>query len=107
MNKTSRAAVIVEHLGGEKFLATLGARDFAIDDSSFGFTFVHDNPKGVHSVVILVEPRGGFKVICYGRIAPGTFHAPMLGSESVAIAESLAAVLGKLTGIDAFKHRHL
>ena len=71
-----------------------------------GFTLVHENPKKVHSVTITVEP-GGFKVSCYGRLAPGTFRAPVLAVESVAIPDSLADVLGTLTGIDALKHRHL
>jgi hypothetical protein len=106
MSPTSGAALIIDHLGGEKFLASLGARDFVIDETHVGFTLVHDNPKKVHSVTITVEP-GGFKVSCYGRLAPGTFRAPMLAVESVAIPDSLADVLGTLTGIDALKHRHL
>jgi len=106
MSPTSGAALIIDHLGGEKFLASLGARDFVIDETHVGFTLVHDNPKKVHSVTITVEP-GGFKVSCYGRLAPGTFRAPVLAVESVAIPDSLADVLGTLTGIDALKHRHL
>ena len=107
MSPTSGATLIIDHLGGEQFLASLGARDFAIDDTHVGFTLVHDNPKKVHSVTITVEPQGGFKVSCYGRLAPGTFRAPVLAVEKVAIPDSLAAVLGMLTGIDALKHRHL
>ena len=107
MNASAGAALIMGHLSGEKFLAGLGARDFAVDDTHFSFTLVHDNPKGIHSVTISIEPHGSFRVVCYGRIAPGSFHAPILATESVAIPESLAAVLGKLTGIDALRHRHL
>ena len=107
MSPTSGATLIIDHLGGEQFLASLGARDFAIDDTHVGFTLVHDNPKKVHSVTITVEPQGGFKVSCYGRLAPGTFRAPVLAVENVAIPDSLADVLGTLTGIDALKHRHL
>ena len=106
MSPKSGAALIIDHLGGEKYLASLGARDFVIDETHVGFTLVHDNPKNVHSVTITVEP-GGFKVSCYGRLAPGTFRAPVLAVESVAIPDSLADVLGTLTGIDALKHRHL
>ena len=61
MSSTSGATLIIDHLGGEQFLASLGARDFAIDDTHVGFTLVHENPKKVHSVAITVEP-GGFKV---------------------------------------------
>ena len=106
MSPKSGAALIIDHLGGEQFLASLGARDFVIDETHVGFTLVHENPKKVHSVTITVEP-GGFKVSCYGRLAPGTFRAPVLAVENVAIPDSLADVLGTLTGIDALKHRHL
>ena len=107
MNSKSGSSLILDHLGGEKFLAGLGARDFATDEAHLSFTLVHGNSKGVHSVTISVEPHGNFKVWCYGRISPGTFRAPILATETVDIPESLAAVLGKLTGIDALKHRHL
>jgi len=107
VNSTTRVASIIDHLGGEKFLASFGARNFVTDESSFGFTLVFENPKKIHSVIISIEAHGGFKVSCYGRIAPGTLHAPMLATESVTIAENLAAVLGKLTGIEALKHKHL
>jgi hypothetical protein len=107
MSSTSNVASIIDHLGGEKFLTSLGARDFVADDTHLGFTLIHNNPKGVHSVTISAEPHGGFKVSCYGGLEPGTFHAAMLATERVAVAESLAAVLGKLTGIDALQRLHL
>jgi hypothetical protein len=72
-----------------------------------GFTLIHNNPKGVHSVAISVEPSGDFKVSCYGGLEPGTFRAATLATERVAVAEGLAAVVGKLTGIDALRDRHL
>jgi hypothetical protein len=107
MGSTSNVASIIDHLGGEKFLTSLGARDFVADDTHLGFTLIHNNPKGVHSVTISVEPSGGFKVSCYGGLEPGTFHAATLATERVVVAESLAAVVGKLTGIDALRDRHL
>jgi hypothetical protein len=107
MNPKPDSSLIFGHLGGEKFLASLGARDFAIDGTHLSFTLVHGNPKGVHSVTISAESHGDFKICCYGRILPGTFTAPIIATEAVNIPESLAAVLGKLTGIDALKHRHL
>jgi hypothetical protein len=99
--------LIIDHLGGEKFLVSLGARDFVTDDTHLAFNFAHHNPKEVHTVSITAQPNGGFKVSCYGRLAPGTLSAPLLATENVALAESLAAALGKLTGIDALQHRHL
>jgi hypothetical protein len=107
MSSTSNVASIIDHLGGEKFLTSLGARDFVVDDTHLGFTLIHNNPKGVHSVAISIEPSGGFKVSCYGGVEPGTLRAATLATERVAVAESLAAVVGKLTGIDALQHRHL
>ena len=107
MNSKPDSSQILDHLGGEKFLASVGARDFVTDGTHLSFTLVHDNLKGIHSVTISVEPHGDFKVWCYGRISPGTFRAPVLATESVNIPESLAAVVGKLTDIDALKHRHL
>jgi len=107
MSPTSNVASIIDHLGGEQFLRSLGARDFVVDDTHLGFTLIHNNPKGVHSVTISAEPNGGFKVSCYGGLEPGTFHAATLATERVAVAESLAAVVGKLTGIDAMRERHL
>jgi hypothetical protein len=107
MNPQSTAALIIDHLGGGNFLASLGARNFVIDDTHLSFTFVHHNPKGIHSVTIAIEPNGSFKMTCYGRIMPGSLHAPTLGTEKIAISENLAAVLGELTGIDALRNRHL
>ena len=107
MSSTSNVASIIDHLGGEKFLMSLGARDFVVDDTHLGFTLIHDNPKGVHSVTISVEPSGGFKVSCYSGLEPSTFRATTLATENVATPENLAAVLGKLTGIDALQERHL
>ena len=103
---SSISGLIIDHLGGEQFLASLGARDFAIDDAHVGFILVHSNPKNVHSATITIEPHGGFKVLCYGRLAPGTFRAPVVAAESVATPDNLAAVLGKLTGIAALEERH-
>jgi hypothetical protein len=103
----SGAALIIDHLGGENFLASLGARHFVIDDRHFSFTLVHDNPKGVHSVAISMEPYGSFKMTCYGRLMSGSLHAPVLGTAKIGIPENLAAVLGELTGIDALRNRHL
>ena len=107
MSPQSTVALIIDHLGGEKFLASLGARNFVTDDTHLSFTFAHDNPKGVHSVTISIEPNGSFRMTCYGRIMAGSLHAPTLGTEKIAIAENFTAVLGKLTGIDALQHRHL
>ena len=103
---SSISGLIIDHLGGEQFLASLGARDFVIDDTHVGFILVHNNPKNVHSVTITLEPHGGFKVLCYGRLAPSTFRAPVVAAENVATPDNLAAVLGKLTGITALEQRH-
>jgi hypothetical protein len=61
----------------------------------------------IHSVTISVEPHRGFRVTGYGRLVPGLLQAPVRATEIAAIPENLAAVLGKLTGIEALQHRHL
>ena len=73
MSPTSGAALIIDYLGGEQFLASLGARDFAIDDTHVGFTLVHDNPKKVHSVTITVEPQGGLQGLLLWPTCAGHF----------------------------------
>lgn len=106
MSSTSGADLIIDHLGGEQFLASLGARDFAIDEAHVDFTLVHGNPKNVHLVTITIEPNGEFKVLYYGRLPPGTFRVPLVAAENVATPDNLAAVLGKLTRIAALERRH-
>jgi hypothetical protein len=105
-NASAGSTLIIDHLGGEKFLVGLGARDFVIDDAHLAFTFAYHNPKDVHMVTISAQPNGSFKVSCFGRLVPGTLSAPILATEHNVMAENLAAVLGKLTGIDALQHRH-
>ena len=101
------ASSIMDHLGGEGFLVSLGARDFVIDETSSSFTLIHDKPGGVRSVSITTDANGEFLVTCYGRIMPGALHAPVLGKEIVEIPENLASVVGRLIGIDALRDRHL
>jgi hypothetical protein len=106
MNSQLAADSIVAHLGGEDFLAGLGARNFVVDDTHLSFILVHDNSQGVHSITISIEPHGNCKVTCYGRITPGSFHAPVVGTANVTILENLARVVGELAGIDVLRHRH-
>jgi hypothetical protein len=107
MKPASNAASIIAHLGGQDLLVSLGARDLVVDDTHLGFTLIHDYSNGIHSVSISIEPNGTFKITCYGRMAPGSFHAPLLKTASVAIPENLAAVFGDLAGIDILRHRHI
>jgi len=107
MSSSKGPASIISHLGGEDFLATLGARDFFVDDTHVSFTLIRANRKGVHSVTISIEPHGTFKIACYGRIVPGSLHPPIVGTRTVGIPENLAAVLGELSGIDFLRDRHL
>jgi len=106
MNSQLAAASIIAHLGGDDFLAGLGARNFVVDDTHFSFTLIHDNPKGVHSVTISKEPDEDFKVICFGQIRSDSFHLPVVGTAKVTIPENLARAIGELTGIDVLWRRH-
>ncbi len=99
-------ASIISHLGGEGLLARIGVRDFHSDDVHVTFELNHANPKGVRSVVISLAPRGNFSMDCYGRIIPGTFTAPLVGTAREIIPDNLATVLGQLTGIESLHHHH-
>ncbi len=100
-------ASIIDHLGGRELLAGLGVRNFVSDDRHLSFTLARTNPRGVGSVTISVEPRGLFHIMFHGRVPPGSFSAPVLGTASGVIAENLASVLGEFAGIDALRHRHI
>ena len=100
------AETIVAHLGGEHVLAQIGARDFFSDGARVSFRLSPANPEGVRSVVISAEPNGFFSMGCYGEVARGTLTAPLVGSAREIIAENLATVLGRLSGIESIHHRH-
>ena len=97
---------ITLHLGGEHVLARIGASGFVSEGGQLSFQLNHENPKGVHTVVISMQTGGRFGMKCFGRIAPGTLTAQLLGSAQDIIPENLATVLGKLTGIESIHHRH-
>ena len=97
---------IILHLGGEHVLARIGASGFVSEGGQVSFLLNHENPKGVHTVVISTQPSGRFGMKCFGGIVPGTLTVPLLGSAQEIIPENLATVLGKLTGIESIHHRH-
>lgn len=94
------------HLGGETVLAEIGACEFFCENARVSFRFHLSNPSNVHSVVISKEPRGRFKMECYGMIKPGTLTAPLVGEARDIVVENLATVLGQLTGLESIHHRH-
>jgi len=107
MGRTSTADLIISHLGGKDLLIRLGAHNFVIDETHVSFTLDHKNPKGVHLLLISIEPNGKFVMTAKGPIKPGFLTAPTLGRVTVDIPDNLAAVFGSLTGIEILKHRHL
>ncbi len=106
MNSSQLVEGIILHLGGESVLARIGATGFILQGGEVSFQLNHENPNGVHTVVISPQPGGRFGMKCFGRIAPGTLTMPLLGSAQEIIPENLATVLGKLTGIESIHHRH-
>jgi len=106
MDSSHLVRTVNSHLGGDDVLAQIGAREFFSDGTRVSFRLHHSNPKGVHSVVISSEPHGFFNMECYGQVKPGTLTAPLVGTARGIIAENLASVLGKLTGIESIHHRH-
>jgi len=97
---------IKTHLGGDSVLDRIGARDFIADHDDVSFRLEHPNPKGVHSVVLSLQPRGFFNMDCYGAIQPGALSAPLLATAKQILPENLATVLGQLTGNETLHHRH-
>jgi hypothetical protein len=97
---------IITHLGGEARLAAIGAREFFADKTHLSFKLLRPNPKHIHSVTISVQPNGLFDMDCYGPITPDAFSAPRVASSSGIVADNLATVLGRLTGIESLHHRH-
>jgi hypothetical protein len=96
---------IVEHLGGQARLEAVGARNFVADDSRVSFNF-RNNPNGVHAVTIARQSRDKYRMDCFGPIAPGTFQAQLVASAGGIVAENLATVLGRLTGLESLHHHH-
>lgn len=107
MDSSLDGASIIAHLGGEEFLTSLGARDFVVDKTHVSFRLAYPNPGDVALVAISIETNGNLIVTCFGHILQGSLQAPVLGRERVPIAENLAAVVGRLSGIDILQHRHL
>ncbi|WP_363349725.1 hypothetical protein [Methylocystis echinoides] len=98
-------ADILRHLGGEARLDAIGAV-FSQDDSEhISLMFRHAPPSGARSVIITAEPGGTFSMKCYGPMRVG-FEAPTIGRATGIVAESLASVLGKLTGVESLHHHH-
>jgi hypothetical protein len=102
-NPPPNAVSILAGLGGEEFLAGLGACNFWYDGSQVTFTLSRTCPKRVRLVTISVEPVGSYKIDCFGWITPGTLSAPRAGSANVQACENLAAALVELTGITALR----
>lgn len=107
VSETPRAESIVAHLGGEAFLADIGARDFLYGDTQVSFTLWRDCPKHAHLVTIGIEPHGSFRIAYVGWQMSGPMSAPQSGSATVVFRENLATVLAELTGVDALRRRSL
>jgi len=97
---------IIRHFGGRERLHAIGARDLGADDRHVSFRLAHPNPGGVRSVVVTLEPNGTFVMNCYGPLTAETFTAQVVSGASGVIAENLATVLGRLTGIETLHHHH-
>jgi hypothetical protein len=97
---------IESHLGGSGLLTLLGASKFVADHEHLSFSLHKANPTGVRTVTITPQPDGSFNMQCHGERAPGFLSAPLVGSATHVVAESLATVLGNLTGVETIHHRH-
>ncbi len=97
---------VVRHLGGEGGLKSLGARVAADDRSHVSLRLNHPNPRGVRSVVITVRGNGLFDMDCFGPMRLDAFRAERVGHAEQIVPDSLASVLGMMTGVESLRHRH-
>ena len=108
--KSARASILLEavrtHLGGEPVLTSLGARRFLATPERVSFRLEHPNPAGVRTVVVTVEPNGFFAMDCFGEAPAGGLTPVLAGYATQIVPDSLATVLGKLTGLESIHHRH-
>lgn len=97
---------VVTHLGGEARLQEIGARANAVEGGHVSLRMLHPNPRGVRSVIISEQPNGLYNMTCFGPISANAFRAETVGSAAAIVPESLASVLGMLTGLEKLHHRH-
>ena len=72
-------ASIVAGLGGEPFLAEIGARNLSYDGTHVGFTLTRPCPKQVR--IVTIQAQGPIKMECFGSIKP-VGHDPPPGRSS-------------------------
>ncbi|WP_442756370.1 hypothetical protein ACNHKD_07060 [Methylocystis sp. JAN1] len=97
---------VVQHLGGEASLREIGARVAADDHSHVSLRLNHPNPRGVRSVVITARGNGLFDMDCFGPMRLDAFHAERVGHAEQIAPDSLASVLGMMTGVESLPHHH-
>jgi hypothetical protein len=97
---------VLRHLGGQARLKELGARANPIDAGQVGLELLRPNPRGVRSVIITARPNGFFEMACFGPMRLDAFVAQPLGQADEIVPDSLATVLGKLTGLESLHHHH-
>lgn len=84
----------------------IGAEFSVNDGGHFSLRLHHPNPRGVRSVIISAQPNGLFDVTCFGPVRFDAFQAQQLGHATGVVPDSLASVLGMMTGIESLHHHH-
>jgi hypothetical protein len=97
---------VVRHLGGDASLKELGARIVAEDNGHISLGLLHPNPRGVRSVIITARGNGFFDMDCFGHMRLGSLQADRVGRAEDIVPDSLASVLGMMTGVETLHHRH-
>lgn len=95
---------VVQQLGGEERLKSLGASATLNDETHVSVRFLHPNARGVRSVIITKRPNGFFDMDCFGPLRPGAFSAPLIDHADSILPENLASVMGRLTGDERLHH---
>ena len=84
----------------------MGVRDIVVNHDHVSFRLAKASPNKVRTVVITAQPDGLFRIDCYGGRSMGSLSAPLVESAERIVPESLATVLGRLTGVEVLRHRH-
>lgn len=100
MQATHFSTVLLQQLGGSRFKAMTGARDFVYDDEARTLTFrVMRNERKVTHVRITVEPSDTYRVEFLRVVTRGGYRVDTLRDDAGVFVDSLRHVFERGTGL--------
>ena len=100
MQTTHFAEVILQQLGGNRFVAMTGASNFLFDDAASSLTFkVGKNAQKVTHVRIMVEPTDTYRVEFLRVRAGRNYRVETLRDDSTVFVDALRRVFTAGTGL--------